>query len=128
MANIVLTCDKRLAIVDTEGQSLFHHITENYSPISLSDARIVGFKEFLSRSRESGLPEVFLNTAKKYLFFARVMKVIQIATIFLSICCPLIPLVVLVYSVAYAKLHNTLHSPAYISKQLAHFQRGLVTT
>jgi hypothetical protein len=105
MSNIVLTRDKCLAIVDTEGQSLLHDITEKYSPISLSDARIVGLREFISRSTG-----VYTQTAKKYLFFAQVMKVVKIATIFLSIICPLIPLVVLVSSVIFAQLHNTFHS------------------
>jgi hypothetical protein len=112
MSNIVLTRDKRLAIVDTEGHSLFHDTTENYSPISLSDARIVGLKEFVSRSKESELPDVFTQTAKKYLFFARVMKIVKIATIFFSIICPLIPLVVLICSVLSAKLQNAFHSSA----------------
>lgn len=127
MSNIVLTRDKRLAIVDTEGQSLFHDTTENYSPISLSNARIVGLEEFISRSKESGLPDVFTQTAKKYLFFARVMKVVKIATIFFSIVCPLIPLVVLVCSVISAKLHNTFHSSAKPSNQQLPFQPQLVT-
>ncbi len=110
MANIVLTKDKRIAIVDTEGHSMFHDVTEKYSPISLSDARIVGLKEFVSRSKESGLPDVFSQTAKKYLFFARVMKVVKIATIVFSIVCPLIPLIVLVCSVASAKLNSASQS------------------
>lgn len=109
MANIVLTTDKQIAVVDTEGHSLFHDITENYSPIALSDARIVGLKEFIAQSKKSGLPDIFIQTAETYLFFARVMKVVKIATIFLSVICPLIPLVVVIASVISAELQNAPH-------------------
>ncbi|MCE2982524.1 MAG: hypothetical protein LW832_03045 [Parachlamydia sp.] len=110
MSNIVLTTDRRIAIVDTEGHSLLHDVTENYLPIALSDARIVGLKEFIYRSKQSGLPDVFSQTAKKYLFYARVMKVVKQATILFSIICPIIPLAVLTCSVASSKLHDFLHS------------------
>jgi hypothetical protein len=122
MGNIVMTRDKRLAIIDTEGHALFHDKTENYSPISLSNARIVGLNEFISRSKESGLPDVYTQTAKRYLFFARVMNVVKIATIFFSIICPLIPLAVLVCSVISAKLHNVPKTPAHTINHKPHFQ------
>lgn len=105
MNNIVLTKDKQLAIVDTEAHGLMHDITDKYSPISLVDARIVGLKEFIKES--TWLPKVFSQTAKKYLLWARVVKVIKVATILLSIVCPLIPLMALIFSVAAAKFNQT---------------------
>lgn len=125
-ANIVLTKDKNLAIVDTEGHSLLHDITEKYSPVSLSTARILGLKEFIKRSKEASLPDLFINTAKRYLFMARVMKIVKVTTIVFSVICPLLPLSVLISSVVSAKFQNAQlqdHTP----KQPSYFQPQLVT-
>jgi hypothetical protein len=106
MENIGMQQNKQLTVVDTEGQALFCDATEEYSPISLSDARIVGLKEFIKACQDSRLPEMFIQTARKYLLFARLMKIVRIATILISVACPLIPLIVCIVSIASAKLHN----------------------
>lgn len=106
LANIVLTRDHKVAIVDTEGHALIHDSSENYSPVALSDARIVGLKEMLQRSRTDGLPETFTKVIEKYLLIARIMKIVKVVTIIFSILCPLIPIVVLITSLFNARCNT----------------------
>jgi hypothetical protein len=99
--NILLT-SKGIAIVDTEGISFLRASSDKERPASLVDARIAGLKELIIRTDN----EVFQKVAKKYLLYARIMKVLRVATIILSVICPLIPLVVITSSLAYAAIHN----------------------
>lgn len=101
MANIVLTQDHEIAVIDTEGHGFLCEASEDFSPISFATARIVGLKEFIQRAQF--LPDVFTATAKKYLLAAQVMRIVKLATIVLSVLCPLIPLIVWLCSLAAAK-------------------------
>lgn len=127
MGNFALTKDKNIAVVDTEGHSLIHDVSETeYSHVSLATARVVGLKEFISRSKEAYLPDVFEQTAQKYLFFARMMNLVRIATIFFSVICPLLPIVVLICSIVTAKLRNSANVQPQLTQHSLALQRGLV--
>jgi hypothetical protein len=67
------------------------------------DYKFIYEKDFLKKYVNR---DIFTVTANKYLKYIYLLKILRIFTIVLSVICPLIPLGVIISSVAYAALYN----------------------